>query len=116
MNDRRVFAALSNGSRATRASRAAGACALAALLPSMGCSPWATAVGAQRAERWVRAAEQAQAEQSAVYELTLSRLYLSKAREEAGEAHYAFARRLLERAEQNARKAVALAESRGARP
>ena len=105
---------MGNGSRATRASRAVLSCALFGLLPSMGCSPWATAVRAQRAERWVRAAEQAKAEQTAIYELTLSRLYLSKAREEAGEAHYAFARRLLERAEQNARMAVKLAESRGA--
>lgn len=116
MNDRRVFAALRNGSRATRAAPVVAMCALFGLLPSMGCSPWAAAVRTQRAERWVRAAEQAKADEAAVYELTLSRLYLSKAREEAGEAHYAFALRLLERAEQNARKAVALAERRGVRP
>jgi hypothetical protein len=87
---------------------------LCASLPNAGCSPWSTAVGARQAERTLRAAEQAHADERAVYELTLSKLYLAKAREEAGEAHYAVAQRFLQRSEQNARKALWRAENDGA--
>jgi hypothetical protein len=79
----------------------------------VGCSPWSAAVGARDAERALRAAEQAQAGQYAVYELTLSKLYLAKAREEAAEAHYALALRLLRQSEQNSHKALRRAETHG---
>jgi hypothetical protein len=51
----------------------------------------------------------------APYELWLSRLYLAKAREEAGQAHYALARELLGTAQQNAVLARQLSLSRPAR-
>lgn len=63
------------------------------------------------AETSVREAEQARAGTRATYELTLAKLYLDKAREEAAEAQYAVARRYLERSEQNARRALVRAES-----
>ena len=134
MNERRDFAALGSRSRATRAAgvprrRAPGdathecvrlrSCSLAhvgmfaAVIACSGCSPWAAARGARDAERAVQAAEQARADEHAPYELTLAKLYLSKAREEAAEAHYAAALKWIAQSNHHARGALARAE-RGA--
>jgi len=108
----RVAAASARGSHAARASALCGAALL------MGCSPIAYAQRARSAERAVAAAEQAEAAKLAPYELTLAKVYLEKAREESGEAHYALSLTLLGRAEQDANRARLLAGARatGATP
>lgn len=111
MNERRILAGLTVRQRACRAC-AAGLLASVFVGLLGACSPWAAARGARDAERSVRAAEQAGADSHASYELTLSKLYLAKAREEAGEAHYAIARTWLKHARKNAQKALALAEKK----
>jgi len=105
----RVFAALSNGSLASRAGRAAVLCSSLALACAA-CSPWSAAVGARDAQLALQEAERARAGELALYELTLARLYLEKAREEASEAHYALALRLLQRSEESAHAALTRAE------
>lgn len=82
---------------------------LGLLAASVACSPASYALQARSAEQALRAAEQTAAELTAPYELVSARLYLEKAREEAGQAHYAVARRLLASAEQNAVLARTLA-------
>ena len=137
MNERRDFAALGSRSRATRAAGvlgrrgpgeaarerdAASGCGLAyvgvlaAAFALAGCSPWAAARGARDAERAVHAAEQARADEHAPYELTLAKLYLSKAREEAAEAHYAAALKWIAQSSHHARGALVRAERGGGVP
>ena len=134
VNERRDSAALGSRSRATRAAglsrrRASGEAARACLGPRVcglarvgvfaaaitcaGCSPWAAARGARDAERAVHAAEQARADEHAPYELTLAKLYLSKAREEAAEAHYAAALKWIAQSNHHARGALVRAERGG---
>ena len=78
------------------------------------CSPVSFAVHARAAESAVEAAESAQSDKYASYELVHARVLLDKAHEEASEAHYALALDLAERAEQSARRARALAHARSA--
>lgn len=73
-----------------------------------GCGSASYALRARSAEHALQDVEQA-ALSKAPYELTLARLYLDKAREEASEAHYALALDLATRAEQNANRARVLA-------
>jgi hypothetical protein len=85
----------------------------ALLLICAACSPASYAVRQRAAERALIAAEGADAVvDKAPYELWLARLYLVKAREEAGQAHYALARQLLATAQQNAVLARKLASVR----
>jgi hypothetical protein len=105
----RDFAALSNGSRASRAGRGALLCSTLALACAA-CSPWSAAVGARDAQLALQEAERARAGEHAVYEYALAKLYLEKAREEAAEAHYAVALQLLQRSRDNAHAALLRAE------
>lgn len=85
------------------------------LLICAACSPASYAIRQRAAERSLAAAETTQAvSEKAPYELWLSRLYLAKAREEAGQAHYALARELLATSQQNAVLARQLSLSRPA--
>jgi len=73
------------------------------LLICAACSPASYAVEARSAERALAAAEVTPAaSEKAPYELWLARLYLTKAREESSQAHYAAARELLASARDNA--------------
>lgn len=105
---------MSNGSLASRGRGGALACSILALtcLAATACSPWSAAVEARVAQHALRVAEQTGARELAAYEYTLARLYLDKAREEAGEAHYAFALKLLQRSQRSAHKARTVAEAR----
>jgi hypothetical protein len=89
-----------------------GRWALLSPLLVVGCSPITYARRAAVTERAVRAAEHAEAVRLAPYELTLAKVYLDKAREESGQAHYALSLDLLRRAEQSAKRARVLAEAR----
>lgn len=83
------------------------------LLLCAACSPASYAVRQRAAERALAGAESTEAvSEKAPYELWLSRLYLTKAREEAGQAHYALARELLATSHQNAVLARQLSLSR----
>lgn len=77
-------------------------------LVCQGCTSTTFLVRSRAAERALAEAEVAQSARHASYELILARLYLEKAREEAGEAHYASALDLADRAAQSARRAEAL--------
>lgn len=81
-----------------------------ALLPS--CSPSLFALRERRAGQALTSAEADRASERAPYELTLSRLYLAKARELASEAHYALALTLAERSTESALRARALSLAR----
>jgi hypothetical protein len=85
---------------------------LALSVGTAACSPATYARRARAVEQALGAATETSAETSAPYELVSARLYLEKAREEAGQAHYAMARQLLAVAEQNAVLARTLSLSR----
>jgi hypothetical protein len=78
----------------------------------IGCSPSQFVVREHEATRALHEAEAVQARTLARYELTLSRLYLAKAREAASEAHYALALDLAARSTDRARAARTLAIAR----
>jgi hypothetical protein len=83
--------------------RAISVSAAPLLLICAACSPASYAVRQRSAERALAAAEVTDGvSDKAPYELWRARLYLTKAREEAGQAHYALARELLATAQQNA--------------
>lgn len=86
-----------------------------ALLLCSGCAPVAFAVKQRAAERAVAAAEAADAQAHAIYEIVLARRYLDKAREESAEAHYAWALELLAKSEHNAVRARTLSADLQAR-
>jgi hypothetical protein len=88
----------------------AGAWALAALTglaggALAGCSAIVATVECREAERAVAHAIAAKPE--GIYQLTLARAYLEKAREEASEAHYGSAARLAQAAKAKAKAAIA---------
>jgi hypothetical protein len=78
----------------------------------VGCGPSLFALREHEASRALAQAEQVPSRSLARYELTLSRLYLAKAREAAGEAHYRLALDLAARSTGNARRARTLALAR----
>jgi hypothetical protein len=87
------------------------------LLICAACSPASYAGEARSTERALAAAEATPAtSEKAPYELWLARLYLTKAREESAQAHYAVARELLASARHNAVLARQLSLSRPANP
>lgn len=94
------------------------AVAFSLVLLAAGCSSARFAVRERAAIQQHRLAERAEAAALAPYEYVTSSLYLTKAREEAAQAHYTLALSLLARAEQSATQARLLAHARhaGARP
>lgn len=116
----RGFAARSNVSVAPSEGRrgvSRGGWGLSALtlclgLACPGCSPTSVALQMRKAEQALAAADDTLAKNHARYELILARLYLEKAREEAGQAHYAWVEQLLASSEHHAVLARALTASR----
>ncbi|HEX5657280.1 MAG TPA: hypothetical protein VFX59_08795 [Polyangiales bacterium] len=89
------------------------AVSIAALGLLVGCSPSQFVLREHQARRALERAEHTEARTLARYELTQSRLFLAKAREAAGEAHYRRALELAERSTESSRRASTLALARG---
>ena len=86
----------------------------AALVGGLGaCSAIAATVECREAERAV--AHAVAADPAGIYQLTLARAYVEKAREEASEAHYGSATRLAEAAKAASARASASASTFGSR-
>ncbi len=88
---------------------------LALALPLLGCGPIGSAVVISDAEQAVAQAHAADGDKLAIYETTSADLYLQKAREESGRAHYdaasEFAKKSAELAESASQKALAARNS-----
>jgi hypothetical protein len=96
--------------RVKRRGRRAASIAAIGLL--VGCAPAQFVLREREASNALAQVEHTQARSLARYELTLSRLYLAKARELASGAHYKLALELAERSTESSRRARTLAIAR----
>lgn len=86
---------------------------LLTLLAASGCTAVKAGYAIQDAQRSLRTAVDAHADQRAIYEMTLAEQYLIKAREEDGYSDFGAADKLARKAKEAAANAVKIAEEGG---